>query len=62
MIIKYNPVVINGVDKTGQTEDIDDKEALTLIKLGYAVKDEPEFYQNPRRAEFEEPERKKKKQ
>ena len=64
MIIKYNSVIINGVDKTGQVEDIDDKEALTMIKLGYAVQVnetpvENYFDQHPRHSEFAEPERKK---
>jgi hypothetical protein len=36
MLIKFNSVIINGVDKTGKVEDIDDKEALTMINLGYA--------------------------
>jgi hypothetical protein len=61
MLIKFNSVIINGVDKTGKVEDIDDKQALTMINLGYAepetIKAVPvENYVDPRHTGFVEPE------
>lgn len=70
MIIKFNAVIINGVDKTGKVEDIEDKQALTMINLGYAelVKEtikavpvENYFDMHPRHTDFPDPVEKPKK-
>ena len=34
--IQYKPVILNGIDKTGMVETIEDAQALALIELGYA--------------------------
>jgi len=36
MIIKYNSIIINGRDRSGQIEEVPDNVALHLIKQGYA--------------------------
>jgi hypothetical protein len=34
--IRYKPVIINGVDKSGKVETLPDAEGLHLISRGYA--------------------------
>ena len=36
LTIKYKAVILNGVDKTGQVETLDDARAMTMVKLGHA--------------------------
>jgi len=36
LTIKYKAVILNGVDKTGQVETLDDAKAMNMVKLGHA--------------------------